>query len=74
MYDSAHENLTSLITEVINGLNFTGDPELTKTAKDLRKAMHGANASTLRTSGTVRTKSVKDVEKVLDKFRGVYGS
>jgi len=74
MYDTALTNIRDVITLVLTGLNFTGDPELTKVAKDLKVALKGVNIPKLKTSQSTRDKSTADVEKVLNKFQGVYGS
>ncbi len=75
MYDSAHENLREVLELVLNGLNFTADPAIEKLCKDLRGALKGANASTLRNSESTRENSTAKVEKLLaeysEKFAGV---
>jgi len=73
LYDSAVDNLRDVLGLVLSGLNFTGDQELAKLCKDLKKSLKGANAHTLRNSQKTRDASTESVEKVLNKFAGVYG-
>lgn len=72
LYDSAIGNVRDVILLVLEGMNFSGDQEIEALCKNLRKALKGINTSKLKVSPDVRKTAVADVEKVLEKFRGVF--
>ena len=74
LYDSAIENLTDVLNLVMKGLNPTGDPELTKLAGDLGKAVVAINGGKLRNSTDTRETKTAEVEAIIGKFSGVYGA
>jgi hypothetical protein len=74
LYDSAISNLRDVILLVLEGMNFTGDQEIETLCKELKKSLKGVNTGKLKVSPDVRKKSIADVEKVLNKFSGAYGS
>jgi len=74
LYDSAIGNLRDVILLVLEGMNFTGDQEIEKLCKELKKSLSKVNTGKLKVSPDLRKKSIADVEKVLNKFSGAYGS
>lgn len=72
LYDSAIGNVRDVILLVLEGMNFSGDQEIEALCKNLRKALKGVNTGKLKVSPDVRKTAVADVEKVLEKFRGVF--
>ena len=74
LYDSAIGNLRDVIVLVLEGMNFTGDQEIEQLCKALKKSLTKVNTGKLQISPDLRKKSIADVEKVLRKFEGVYGS
>lgn len=74
LYESAIGNLREVIVLVLEGMNFSGDQEIDALCKNLKKALTGINTGKLKVSVDTRNKTTADVEKVLQKFQGVYGS
>lgn len=72
LYDSAIGNVRDVILLVLEGMNFSGDQEIETLCKNLKKALKGVNTGKLKVSPDVRKTAVADVEKVLEKFRGVF--
>lgn len=72
LYDSALGNVRDVILLVLEGMNFSGDQEIETLCKNLKKALKGVNTGKLKVSPDVRKTAVADVEKVLEKFRGVF--
>ena len=72
LYDTAVTNLRDVMTLVLSGMNFTGDQELTKLCEDLKKTLVGVHASKLKESKKTRDASTDAIDKILEKFNGVY--
>lgn len=73
LYDTAIQNLRDVIDLVLNGLNFSGDQELAKAAREIKKALSKTNVDKLKHSASEREEKIAAVEKALDKFSGVFG-
>ena len=73
LYDTAVDNLADIVELVLEGLNITGDQELAKLAKELKKSISATSADKLRNSQPTREKKVAEVEASIKKFSGVYG-
>ncbi len=72
LYDTAVTNLRDVMTLVLSGLNFTGDQELEKLCKDLKKSLTGVHVTKLKVSKKTRDASTDDVSKILAKLDGAY--
>lgn len=66
--DSLIENAMELIN-IMPALNLTNDPKLTQATKDLKQALLGVDAKSLRDNGTVRQDVRMQVEEILGKFQ-----
>lgn len=66
--DSLIENAMELIN-IMPALNLTNDPRLTQATKDLKQALLGVDAKSLRDNGTVRQDVRMQVEEILGKFQ-----
>lgn len=72
LYDTAIQNLRDIIDVVLNGLNFTGDAELAKCARELGKAISKTNIDKLKNSASEREEKVAAVDAALAKFDGIF--
>ena len=73
LFDSTLDNLADITKLVLDGLNITGDQELTKLAEDIGKEILSLNTEKLRTSGITREDKTDAISEIVGKFSGVYG-
>jgi hypothetical protein len=69
--DSLVDNVIELV-DLLPTLNLTGDPEITRIGIELKKKLKGITAESLRSSDSLRAKTAREAQSIVDKLGGLF--